>query len=64
MGVTIDVGGCTIFDTSTIYLTYEMEYINFPHEVIHWATSIGNEGHGSIYFTQCEKSGIVSPFLH
>lgn len=25
----------------------------FKHEVIHWATGLGNESHSSVYFTKC-----------
>lgn len=31
-----------------------LTHYTIVHEIIHWATGLGNEAHGSIYFTTCE----------
>lgn len=51
----INIGGCTVFDDNTIYLTYDSEYVAFPHEVIHWATNLEDPAPKTPPLDQCEK---------
>ena len=48
---------CFSPNTNTVYLAEGYAFKYFPHEIIHWATHLGIEAHGSIYFTQCELLG-------
>lgn len=46
--------GCFVAKKNTIYLEENTMFFFFSHEVIHWATGLGNEAHKTVYFTQCQ----------
>lgn len=51
----VRASGCYSRNSETIYVlksdTAEMS--SFEHEVIHWATGLGTEGHDTVYFSLC-----------
>ena len=50
--------GCAVIDWGLIVLADDNKYFSFPHELIHWATGIGNEGHGTDLFNTCAQATI------
>jgi len=52
------VAGCNIGNVIIFSAAAEesasSKFIVSKHEIIHWATGIGNEGHGNIYFETCQ----------
>ena len=45
--------GCTVLGWGRIYVSLKERDRAFTHELVHWATGIGDEGHGAEPFLSC-----------
>ncbi len=50
----LNVAGCYTAYDNTVYVTEAAAQWAFSHEIIHWATGLGNDAHDDIYFQQCQ----------